>query len=273
MLSNSNLSNLQLRLLSALAYLPLLFIIFLIGDVWFILAAAFVAYIGVYELVSLLHKAGWQPLIPQGAIAGACLIASLQFESLNALFIWVASACSIAFLSFMNRQSLRAVGDGTITFISIFIICLPLTCLVLLRLETNGLQWAAVALLATFANDTGAYSFGKIFGTHKLAPKISPNKTWEGAIAGLCSAIICTIVLTHILNSIPDTIVISLLLGSAIGVFAQIGDLLESAVKRIANEKDSGNIIPGHGGILDRLDSLIFVFPVVYAASIYWPGA
>ena len=148
-----------------------------------------------------------------------------------------------------------------------------MTCLVLLRLETNGLQWAAVALLATFANDTGAYSFGKIFGTHKLAPKISPNKTWEGAIAGLCSAIICTIVLTHILNSIPDTIVISLLLGSAIGVFAQIGDLLESAVKRIANEKDSGNIIPGHGGILDRLDSLIFVFPVVYAASIYWPGA
>ena len=272
-MSSNNFSNLQLRLISALAYLPPLSIVFLVGDIWFIFTAAFVAYIGVHELLSLLQKAGWSPLISQGSIASAALVVSIQFEISNQFLIWILTACLLAIFSFSYRKSLRAVGAGTITFLSILYICLPLTCLVLLRQGDNGLQWATIALLVTFANDTGAYSVGKMIGTHNLAPQISPNKTWEGAIGGVCSAIICTITLTYISAGIPNSLLISVLLGAGIAICAQAGDLIESATKRLANQKDSGTIIPGHGGILDRLDSLILVFPIAYVASIYWPGA
>ena len=236
------------------------------------LAATLAVYIGTYELLSLLRKAGWQPLIPQGAIAAACLTASLQFNAFNLFFIWIIAAFVLALLAASTRQSLVAIGDWTITFSSILYVSLPITCLVLIRLEDNGLQWAIFAILTTFATDTGAYGGGKIFGRHKLIPAISPNKTWEGAVSGICCALICAFLLTHFFDAIPNDLILSILLGVGIGGVSQIGDLLESAVKRMARVKDSGGVIPGHGGILDRLDSLIPIFPIVYVASVYWPG-
>jgi len=130
-----------------------------------------------------------------------------------------------------------------------------------------GRNWVYLAMFTTFANDTGAFFIGRARGKHKLAPTISTAKTWEGAIGGLISAILAAIVIAMVLNLIsPFTFKYwqTILLGFLVGLFAQLGDLVESLLKRNMGVKESGNLLPGHGGILDRFDSLIFVGAVVY---------
>ena len=136
-----------------------------------------------------------------------------------------------------------------------------------LRGLDDGRNWVYLAILTIFANDTGAFFIGRSMGKHKLAPKTSPNKTWEGAIGGLLSAISGAIIIVMILNLIsPFSFKYwqIILLGFLISIFAQLGDLAESLLKRSMETKESGSLLPGHGGILDRFDSLIFVGPVVY---------
>ena len=160
--------------------------------------------------------------------------------------------------------------DWTIAAIGFCYVTLPLAALGITRLGDAGLQWVALAFLATFATDTGAYAVGRAIGRRKLAPSVSPGKTWEGAIGGLLGAAGATVALVHLLDGIESRVWPALALGLAIGVAAQAGDLLESKLKRVAGAKDSGRLIPGHGGLLDRLDSLVPVFPLVYYASRVW---
>lgn len=131
--------------------------------------------------------------------------------------------------------------------------------------EDDGRRWILLAILGTFAVDTGAYFTGRAIGRHKLAPKISPKKTWEGVFGGVAAAIGAVIALVAILD-LPVAVWESVLLGLAMTVAAVIGDLFESWLKRKANVKDSGRIIPGHGGVLDRIDSLAPNLAVVYWA-------
>ena len=107
-------------------------------------------------------------------------------------------------------------------------------------------------------------------GRRKLAPSISPGKTWEGAVGGLVGAAAAAAALVVLLDGIESRLLSAVALGLGIGVVAQAGDLLESKVKRLADAKDSGRLIPGHGGLLDRLDSLLPVFPLVYYSSWIW---
>ncbi|MCH7483458.1 MAG: phosphatidate cytidylyltransferase [Chloroflexi bacterium] len=123
----------------------------------------------------------------------------------------------------------------------------------------------------TFATDTGAYAVGKLVGRHKMAPRISPGKTWEGAAGGLVAGTGATVALVAVLGPIETALAAAALLGAGIAIAGQAGDLAESWLKRLAGAKDSGTLIPGHGGILDRMDSLFPVFPLVYAASRLWP--
>ena len=132
-------------------------------------------------------------------------------------------------------------------------------------------------MLTTFANDTGAFFVGRARGRHKLAPRISPSKTWEGAAGGLICAILAAVVIAVILKLISVRLGAPfvfrywqiMLLGFLVGIFAQLGDLVESLLKRNMGVKESGNLLPGHGGILDRFDSLIFVGAVVYYCVIW----
>ncbi len=124
-------------------------------------------------------------------------------------------------------------------------------------------DWLIFAVLVTFATDTGAYFTGKGMGRHAMAPSISPNKTWEGAIGGFIWAVGTASALGALLSlSVP--VWQAALVGAAIGVVAQLGDLAESRVKRASGVKDAGGIVPGHGGVLDRLDSIVFSLPLVY---------
>ncbi|MBI2957949.1 MAG: phosphatidate cytidylyltransferase [Chloroflexi bacterium] len=134
---------------------------------------------------------------------------------------------------------------------------------VALRGITQGGDWVAFALFTTFSVDTSAFFIGRWWGRHKLAPLVSPNKTKEGAVAGLAGGMAASMALTALLD-LPLSAWQSLLLGFLVAVFAQFGDLAESMLKRNAGVKDSGRFLPGHGGLLDRADSILLSGIVVY---------
>ncbi|HTD63319.1 MAG TPA: phosphatidate cytidylyltransferase [Verrucomicrobiae bacterium] len=133
-------------------------------------------------------------------------------------------------------------------------------------LRINVYPWIFMALLPTWAADIAAFVVGSLIGRRKLAPRISPGKTWEGTLAGFVAAAIAVwFVGTQVFSpSLPTEILV--VLGLVIGPAGLCGDLLESALKRAAGVKDSGTIFPGHGGVLDRIDSLLLVAPVVALA-------
>ena len=145
---------------------------------------------------------------------------------------------------------------------------LLLSYLVLIRNSPNGMVWIFFLLCIVFSGDSGAYYMGTYWGRHKLCSSISPNKTIEGSIGGLAANIgIGSIFKLFFLPLLPWGQ--SILFFLAIGVVGQVGDLFESELKRFANVKDSGLILPGHGGILDRIDALLFVAPVAYMFKTY----
>jgi phosphatidate cytidylyltransferase len=142
----------------------------------------------------------------------------------------------------------------------------PLVCTVALR-RLNP-QWLMFALLLSWAGDTAALYVGKSIGRHALAPRISPQKTWEGAIGSVAGSLLAGAIYTHFL--IPQAALALVLLLAFLGNIAgQFGDLVESAIKRRAGVKDSGSSLPGHGGWLDRIDSMLFTVPLVYGLLLW----
>jgi phosphatidate cytidylyltransferase len=135
----------------------------------------------------------------------------------------------------------------------------------------DGRNWVFLALLCTFASDTAAYFYGRAFGRHKMAPAISPGKSWEGAVAGLIGAMAASLIFlpdtycgaTNALR-LPLSYWSAPLLGLLVSLFGQLGDLVESLFKRNMDAKDSGRLLAGHGGALDRIDSVVFAGVVVY---------
>ena len=133
--------------------------------------------------------------------------------------------------------------------------------------DLPGLEWLLFALLTTFATDTGAFFVGRAIGRHRLAPNISPGKTWEGAVGGFLAAVgagagIAALSTLQAFSDLPFWPALAVAAG--VGVVGQVGDLLESRLKRSAGAKDAGSLLPGHGGLLDRLDSLVLTIPLVY---------
>ena len=126
-----------------------------------------------------------------------------------------------------------------------------------------GRSWLLFTLLVVFACDTGAYAVGRLVGRHRMAPRLSPNKTWEGAAGGFAASVGAAL-LVGVVFELEAPFWQQALIGAVASVAAQVGDLAESALKRAANVKDSGSIMPGHGGILDRMDSILFALPAVY---------
>jgi phosphatidate cytidylyltransferase len=149
-------------------------------------------------------------------------------------------------------------------------ICLPIAMLILIDMQPKGNIWIFFLLAVIFANDTGALYAGKLFGRHKLYPEVSPNKTWEGAVGGLITGLIVAVIFLKIdvlkIHAI-DPAILFLVLG--LSAATQTGDLVESMIKRSYGVKDSGGILPGHGGVLDRVDGLLFAIPVLYTYLVW----
>lgn len=153
--------------------------------------------------------------------------------------------------------------QAIISLIGMLYVALFLSYFILIRSGADGKKWVFFTLLLVWFTDSGAYAVGKVFGKNKLCPVISPNKTIEGCLGGLTASLIAAFTAkAFFLNDLHVTHCISLALG--IGVIGQLGDLCESTFKRANDLKNSGNLLPGHGGMLDRIDSLLFAVPFVY---------
>lgn len=142
-------------------------------------------------------------------------------------------------------------------------VALPLALLALIFRYPKGNLWVLFLFISVFAGDTGAFYFGKLMGRYKLFPSVSPGKTWEGALGGALCTILGGLWYLHILK-IGRVGVSAVVLLVGITLAAQLGDLAESLLKRTQGKKDSGSLLPGHGGILDRIDGLLFAIPVLY---------
>jgi phosphatidate cytidylyltransferase len=142
-------------------------------------------------------------------------------------------------------------------------IVIPLSLVWMIDLQPNGKLWIFFLLVVSFANDTGAFYSGRLFGKHKLYEAITPGKTWEGALGGLLCSVIAALWFLQILRLHKINISILALI-VFLSIAGQIGDLAESMLKRNHGVKDSGRILPGHGGLLDRIDGLLFSIPVLY---------
>jgi phosphatidate cytidylyltransferase len=142
---------------------------------------------------------------------------------------------------------------------------------VALRELDFGREWVLYALFVTFASDTFAYFIGKTWGKHQLSPTISPKKTQEGALGGVLGSIIISLMMVWLFK-LPINYGYAILLGIAVSVFGQIGDLFESLFKRNMGIKDSGHTLPGHGGFLDRMDSIVFTGVIVYYYVVLFVG-
>ena len=177
---------------------------------------------------------------------------------------------SLGGIGFIALQTLRPGADleRTADFAGRFLLGVAwlglLAFLVLLRRQDHGLAWVFLVLAISWLSDTGAYFAGRFFGRTKLYPRISPKKTWEGVLGGVTLATIGALVVREV--GLPAlTVGECLLLGPTLSMAGVAGDLSESMLKRSFEVKDSGWILPGHGGILDRIDSVLFVAPLLYA--------
>jgi len=164
-----------------------------------------------------------------------------------------------------RRQKEEAFTTWGWTIAGILYVGWLLSYLVALRGLDGGRNWVFLALFTTWASDTAAFFIGRKLGGHKLAPNISPGKTWEGTMGGIVGAIIMSILFfTSTPFRLPLVYWQVIGLSVLVSIFGQVGDLVESLLKRNMGVKDSGTLLPGHGGILDRMDSIIFAGIVVY---------
>jgi len=268
------------RLISSAMALPLVLAGIFMGGIWFSLIIIFGAVVSAYELARItggnIQK---KPLI--SAILSGLLVAlvqiydsyllglprfNIELSSIILPVVLLSFICiSILILLIWGRD--RKLGIFTCVVSSVSYTGGLLSFAVLVRNSEHGLGWIVLLSLIVWANDTGSYITGKAVGKTPFFPTVSPNKTLEGAlggyVCGLATAIAGGLLLTRF--GFTALGLYSLMtLGIIFVVLAQTGDLFESALKRRANIKDSGSIMPGHGGALDRLDSIVLAFPVLY---------
>jgi phosphatidate cytidylyltransferase len=193
----------------------------------------------------------------------------VPFSFLSAVALWCAAlSLLVAAILYKYQPCLeRAVAMWMAYMAGFGYIALPgLVIFKLTALEAGSVVFAApfwFAVAVVYMGDTGAYFTGVSFGKHKLIPAVSPKKTWEGSLGGLAWSAATAVVLNWYWDlALP--LITAVVLGLLIGIAGQTGDLLESAIKRVAGCKDSGKVFPGHGGVLDRIDSLLFAAPVCY---------
>ncbi len=187
----------------------------------------------------------------------------LALAIITALFL----AFALLFL-FRVRDITTAARDIAYAVLGFLYIPFLLMHLVMLHQTAHGWQWLLVIMLIVMTNDTAAYYTGSAFGKHRLYPLVSPKKSIEGAIGGLGGSI-CGTMLAKFTFFPQMPLADALITAIVIGILGQTGDLFESLLKRSFGVKDSGNSIPGHGGVLDRLDSIIFAAPAMYYYVIY----
>lgn len=260
-------TGLKTRIVSSVIAMALILLMLYLKGIVFIGGLCLVALIAVHELNSAFTSKGHKPnlilseamviIIIAITVFGSRLVVESKFNfsmlilGLSTLFFFI-----LLFLFLLNH---RDPIDIMISFFAAIYVGIPIAMILIVMNEPLNL----LILIIPIANDSFAYFTGMAIGRHKMAPKISPKKTWEGAIGAVLGTVAALVVAKFLIYpqlSLPLAILIAII-GS---LMAQMGDLTASVLKRYCNVKDFGTIMPGHGGIIDRLDSIIFVVPVVF---------
>src|SRR6266568_1086747 len=268
------------RVITALILAPLVLALVFLGPKWLItLAVAAVAMLAAWEFLALTEHRGAKPPRIAVVVAIAALFAgNYQWPDETVTLFGLLCIVLLVFCTFSSPIE-RALVDATSSVFALFYLGLTLIPLPMLREATNGPSLLAFLFLIVWAGDTVAMYAGRALGKHKLAPKLSPNKTWEGSIGSVVGSVAVAGILLGLssflaawnsvkLNYSDEIWWYWLVLAGVINVAAQVGDLAESALKRSAGVKDSGTLLPGHGGILDRIDALLLATPVLWYAQV-----
>ncbi len=265
------LPNLAQRLISAVVALPLVAALILWNEPWgFGALMLVIAAIGLHEYGAIALSGADARLRVGIIVLGVGLAAGLYALPAYAV-VWVLAAfVGTSALVLFDPGEIPAAGSRLgIAAFGVFylgLLCAPMA--ILQRDAPHGRAWVMLAIALTFSNDTGAYFAGRGLGRHKLYPAVSPAKTVEGAIGGMLAGLL--IMLGARATFVPWlTIKDCLLAALPAGVIGPTGDLVESLIKRAFGVKDSGKLIPGHGGVLDRIDALLFVSAWLYVYALY----
>jgi phosphatidate cytidylyltransferase len=268
-------SELTRRVLFAVVAAPLAVVIIYFGDAPLATLLAAVAALGAWEFCRLARAAGaepfeWAAIVLAAAVPLAVHGAYNYKLSLSVTQFAVAALLIFAATIFLRGPERRPLLSAATTIFGVGYVSM-LTYLYVIRYHdyvvnaVGGTALVMLPVLLTWASDIGGYMFGRMFGKRKLIPSVSPGKTVAGAIGGVVlTVVVCAVYVLYVLHPLAQlamTIPGIVIFGVLISVIAQVGDLAESLIKREAGIKDSSNILPGHGGILDRFDSMLFVLP------------
>lgn len=268
-------SELTRRILFAVVAAPLAVVIIYFGDAPLATLLAVIAALGAWEFCRLARAAGAEPFewaaIVLAAAVPLVVHGAYNYKlSLNVTQFAVVALLIFAATIFLRGPDRRPLLSAATTIFGVGYVSM-IAFLYVIRYHdyvvnaTGGTALVMLPVLLTWASDIGAYMFGRMFGKRKLIPSVSPGKTVAGAIGGvILTVVVCAVYVLYVLHPLAQLAMTTsgiVIFGVLISVIAQVGDLAESLIKREAGIKDSSNILPGHGGILDRFDSMLFVLP------------
>jgi len=259
-----------MRILSSAIGLAILCVILVTDKQMLYFATAVVGVLGLKEFYDAMKKKS-NPLSKTGLLFGAVYIMLIEILNLYntnfviLILIMFLTVFTVIIVSYKEHN----ITDASITITGFFYVCVLLSYVPLVRNLEDGQLYVWLIFLVAWGSDTGAYLVGLTLGKAKLCPDISPKKTVAGAVGGILFSIIFVLVYMIILikyyqMNIDNYIAIALIIGTVGSIISQLGDLLASTIKRYVEIKDFGEMIPGHGGVLDRFDSILFVAPFVY---------
>ncbi|MCL2859653.1 MAG: phosphatidate cytidylyltransferase [Oscillospiraceae bacterium] len=257
------------RVISALLGMPIVIVIMLLNNIYVVdITFAIVAALALHEFL-IAFKEKFKPIVWIGYFAAAFIavmpfIAKEHILTFMGLFLFF--MIILLFIEIFKTNMEINIADISITFFGICYIVFFLMFMPLIYERTNGYYLIWYVFAASWGTDVFAYEIGKRFGKHKFS-KISPNKSIEGCIAGIVGAVVLMLLVTILFNTVFHLGISYLyvaFIGVILSIIGQMGDFAASSVKRYTGIKDFGNLIPGHGGMLDRFDSVIFIAPVAY---------
>jgi len=263
-------SELLKRIIVGAVGVPVILGITLFGKLPFLIMVDIILVLALWELYTLAKRKGFSPSNFVGILSVLAVSWDFYFfngQCMGRLLLFIIFFVLIVEL-FKGKNN--ALANSAITLFGIFYISLFSFFILIRELSfrstlpyTSG-GWIVILIFVTiWLCDTGAYLFGSLFGTHPLFPRVSPKKTWEGAIGGFIVGIASAIGLRYLI-AVSLSLIDAVIIGAIVGIVGQLSDLIESLYKRDAGVKDSSNILPGHGGFLDRFDSPLLVGPTVY---------
>jgi phosphatidate cytidylyltransferase len=258
-------SDLALRIASGLVIFGLFLGSLVLGGVWFTAFVTLVMLVAVGELYGTMRAAGFKPLALFGLVGVALVGIGTHAMGVYAIGGWIAAVTLVTLLFVSLTPRRQPLEDSTITILGLAWVGL-LAFAIPFGFAATPVAWVLFVVLLIALNDIGAFFVGRSFGKRPLAPKLSPQKTVEGVIGGLILAAMGASVLVAFPAWEPIQLGRALVMALIVGIFTPLGDMAESMVKRSIGVKDMGSILPGHGGLLDRIDGFLFSVPALYFA-------